>query len=75
MANKDNQKTSLQNVKKLKISLIIGYAVIVIAAVVFVSMLAVKKTDSVLKNKVSSMASSSRKNFKWYINIVRRQII
>lgn len=38
--------------------MIIGYTLIVIAAVFFVSFIAVRKTDSVLKNKVNSMASS-----------------
>lgn len=38
--------------------MIVGYAVIVVSAIVAVSVIAVRKTDSVLKNKVSSMASS-----------------
>lgn len=46
------------NLKRLKFSMILGYAAIVVAAILFVSLLAVQKTDEVLKNKVSTMASS-----------------
>ncbi len=58
MAASEKQKPDMQNVSRLKISLIVGYAVIVIVAVIFVSILAVRKTDSVLKHKVSAMVSS-----------------
>lgn len=52
------EKNNLKNVKRLKISLIIGYALIVLTAIASVSILAVKKTDTVLKTKVISMTSS-----------------
>ncbi|MGN1404000.1 MAG: diguanylate cyclase domain-containing protein [Ruminococcus sp.] len=59
MAGKgDKNERHAENLKRLKISMILGYAAIVVAAILFVSLLAVQKTDEVLKNKVSTMASS-----------------
>ena len=58
MTTHKSEKNNLRNVKRLKISLIIGYALIVIIAVISVSFLALKKTDTVLKTKVISMISS-----------------
>ncbi|MDE6102254.1 MAG: diguanylate cyclase, partial [Ruminococcus sp.] len=52
----------------LKMSMIIGYTFIVIVAIIFVSVIAVKKTDSVLKDKVSSMASSLNVQMKLNID-------
>ena len=66
--NKEQKKPDMQNVSRLKISMILGYAVIVVAAVAFVSMLAVRKTDTVLKNKVSSMVSSLNVQMKLNMN-------
>ena len=51
-------KPSLKNIRRLQLYMILGYALIVIAAVTAVSVLTAKKTDEVLKNKVISMASS-----------------
>lgn len=58
MTHQERNMPSIQNIKRLKISMIIGYAAIIIAAIVFVSVLAIKKTDTTLKDKVSSMATS-----------------
>lgn len=59
MAGKEKKKEHhAENIKRLKLSMILGYAAIVVAAILFVSLLAVQKTDEVLKNKVSTMASS-----------------
>lgn len=68
MTKKKDVKPDIKNVRWLKVSLIAGYAVIVIIAVVFVSILAVKKTDTVLKNKVSSMVSSLNVQMKLNFN-------
>ena len=51
-------KPSLKNIRRLQLYMILGYALIVIAAVAAVSGLTAKKTDEVLKNKVISMSSS-----------------
>lgn len=58
MIRQERSTPSIRNINRLKMSMIIGYTFIVIIAIIFVSVIAVKKTDSVLKDKVSSMASS-----------------
>ncbi len=68
MTKKEKKKPDIQNVSRLKISLMIGYAVIVIVTVIFISALVVKKTDAVLKNKVSSMVSSLNVQMKLNMN-------
>ena len=57
-------KHSLKKIRQLQYSMVIGYAVIVAAAILIVSVLAVHKTDKVLKNKVSSMTSSLNQQMK-----------
>ncbi len=61
-------KPSLKNISRLKVLMIIGYAVIIALAVTVVSVLSVRKTDNVLTNKVSSMASSLTVQMKLNIN-------
>ena len=51
-------------INQLKYLMIIGYAVIVFGAILIVSVLAIRKTDSVLKTKVSSLASSLNSQVK-----------
>ncbi|MDE5755359.1 MAG: sensor domain-containing diguanylate cyclase [Oscillospiraceae bacterium] len=68
MTRQRPEKNNLQNVKRLKISLIIGYAVIVLVAVIAVSVLAVRKTDTVLKAKVISLTSSLNVQMKLNMN-------
>lgn len=58
MSKKDNGRKSLKNIRRIQVSMIIGYALIVILAVSIVTQLAVRKTDTVLKNKVISLTSS-----------------
>lgn len=58
MAKHKSEKPSLKKIRRIKYIMIFGYAVIVVAAIVFISILAVRKTDQVLKNKVSTLASS-----------------
>ena len=55
---KINSNSGATKLRRLKAALIIGNALIIILSITFVSMLAVKKTDKVLKNKVSTMATS-----------------
>lgn len=61
---KEKAKPSLKQIKRFKYMMIFGYAFIVIAAIVFVSMLAVRKTDQVLKNKVSTLTSALNMQMK-----------
>jgi len=51
-------KPSLKNIRKMKYSMMVGYVVITMTALVFLSVLAIRKTDIVLRNKVSSLVSS-----------------
>ena len=60
----NTNKNSFQRVGQLKVLMIIGYALIIIVAIITVSILAVKKTDNVLKDKVSSMVSSLNTQMK-----------
>ncbi len=52
------KKPSLKEIRRFKYIMIIGYTVIVVVAITFISLLAVQKTDQVLKNKVSTLTSS-----------------
>jgi diguanylate cyclase (GGDEF)-like protein len=60
----NNDRKSASSLSRLKFSMITGYALIVITAVFIVSVLAVRKTDSVLKSKVSTMGSSLNMQMK-----------
>lgn len=55
---KHENKPSLKEVKRLRYIMAISYAVIVIGAVMLVSSFAIRQTDRVLKEKVSSLVSS-----------------
>ena len=55
---KDAQEVSPGRVRWLRRYLILGYAVVVVVAIAFVSLLAIRTTDRVLKNKVSTMATA-----------------
>ncbi|MDE5883668.1 MAG: sensor domain-containing diguanylate cyclase [Oscillospiraceae bacterium] len=68
MTRQRQEKNTLQKVRRLKISLIIGYAMIVLTAVLSVSILAVRKTDTVLKAKVISLTSSLNVQMKLNMN-------
>lgn len=67
MTNQERNTPNLKNIKFLRISMIIGYTLIITVAILSVSVLAVKKTDDTLKDKVSSMATSL--NVQMKINI------
>ncbi len=58
MPKYERDRRSLTRIRRVQIFMIIGYALIVAAAVSIVTELAVKKTDEVLKNKVLSLTSS-----------------
>ncbi len=58
MGKREQSRPSLRNIRILQIAMIIGYAAIIIIVVFSLTKLAVKKTDTVLKNKVISMSSS-----------------
>ena len=68
MSGNEKAKPEMKNLDRLKISLIIGYAVIVVLAVLMVSLLAVRKTDTVLKNQVSAIVSSLNGQMKLNVN-------
>ncbi|MBR1593061.1 MAG: GGDEF domain-containing protein [Ruminococcus sp.] len=58
MSEKKKIKPFSADIGKFKIAIISGFAVIVAVSIIAVSILSVKKTDSVLKNKVISLTSS-----------------
>jgi hypothetical protein len=58
MASEKPGKTSLRSISRVHMIMILGFGLIVISAVLTVSMLAIRKTDEVLKNKVISLTSS-----------------
>lgn len=62
------RSNTLKNIKTLKYSLIIGYAVIVVTAILGVSALAINVTDKALRNKVSSLVSSLNVQMKLNMN-------
>ena len=64
MPKSENKKASLKNISKIQLFMILGYAVIVAAAVWAVSRLAITKTDETLKNKVISLTSSLNMQMK-----------
>lgn len=68
MANRDTSKSSIKSVSLLRPFIIFGYAVIIIIAITVVSQLAIRKTDTVLKNKVTSMTASLNVQMKLNIN-------
>ncbi|MBR4554486.1 MAG: GGDEF domain-containing protein [Ruminococcus sp.] len=58
MAAKKPNRSMLRNISNVQLLMIFGFGLIVIAAVLTVSVLAIRKTDEVLKNKVISLTSS-----------------
>lgn len=68
MAKKSNAKANPHVIRYLKPLLIFGYGLIILIAVAILSRLAIVKTDTVLKNKVSSMASSLNVQMKLNLN-------
>ena len=58
MTRDEIQAQSLEKIKKLSIFMIVGYAVIVIVAILGITMFAIKRYDALLTEKVSSMTQS-----------------
>jgi len=59
---------SNKHIRKFKLYMILGYALIVIIVAVFISIFSINKTDEVLKSKVSSMTSMLNVQMKLNIN-------
>lgn len=53
-----NKKKSIKNIRVIQVAMIVGYALIVISTSFIITALALQKTDSVMKNKVTSLTSS-----------------
>lgn len=68
MSKTKNTKSGDQRIQWLKSAMIIGYALIIVISIFIVSILAVHKTDKVLKNKVSAMATSLNVQMKLNLN-------
>lgn len=62
--NNDNSK----RIRKFKLYMILGYALIIIIVAVFISAFSINKTDEVLKSKVSSMTAMLNVQMKLNIN-------
>lgn len=60
----DNNK----RIKKLKLSMILGYTLIIVLIIIFISTMTIRKTDTVLKSKVSFMTSALNVQMKMNIN-------
>lgn len=58
MTRNEKRAYGLMKIRNMRISMIIGYAVIVVAAIIGVTLFAVNTSENVLRNKVSSMTSS-----------------
>ena len=54
----NSENNSNKNIRSLRTMMILSYALIIIFAITMVSNLAIKKTDIVLKNKVTSLTAS-----------------
>lgn len=64
MLNNDNNK----RINQIRMYMIIGYAVIIILAIVFISAFTFIKTDEVLRSKVSTITSALNSQMKLNIN-------
>ena len=58
MTRNEKRAYGLMKIHNMRFSMIIGYAVIIIAAIIGVTLFAVRTSEDVLKNKVSSMTTS-----------------
>lgn len=58
MTRNEKRIHSLMKIRNMRFSMIIGYAVIIITAIIGVTLFAVRTSEDVLKNKVSSMTTS-----------------
>lgn len=58
MTRNEKRANGLMKIRSMRISMIIGYAIIVVAAIVGITLFAVDTSEKVMKNKVSSLTSS-----------------
>ncbi|MDE6425657.1 MAG: diguanylate cyclase [Ruminococcus sp.] len=58
MTRNEKRAYGLIKIRNMRFSMIIGYAVIIVAAIIGVTLFAVHTSEKVLKNKVSSMTTS-----------------
>lgn len=58
MTRNEKRAYGLMKIRNMRLSMIIGYAIIIVAAIIGVTLFAVDTSERVLKNKVSSMTSS-----------------
>jgi len=58
MEKDDKKLQSLMKMRNMKISMIIGYGIIVLVAIACVTLFALRENEKVLKNKVTSMTST-----------------
>ncbi|MCM1507607.1 MAG: diguanylate cyclase [Ruminococcus flavefaciens] len=58
MTRNEKRAYGLMKIRSMRFSMIIGYAMIVVTAIICVTLFAVNTSENVLKNKVSSMTSS-----------------
>ena len=64
----DHSRLSVRSMTRIKHMLIAGYAVITVLSILIVSLLAIGKTDDVLKNKVSTLVSALGVQMKLNLN-------
>ena len=68
MSVRKNINDNNRRIKKLKLSMIFGYTIIIILITLFISAMTIRKTDTVLKSKVSEMTSELNVQMKMNIN-------
>lgn len=60
MSVRKNINDNNKRIKKLKLSMILGYTLIIVLIIIFISTMTIRKTDTVLKSKVSFMTSDRK---------------
>lgn len=68
MSVRKNINDNNKRIKKLKLSMILGYTFIIVLIIIFISTMTIRKTDTVLKSKVSFMTSALNVQMKMNIN-------
>jgi len=75
MARKIREKTTAdKKMQWLRVFIVLGYGVIIIAAMLIVTTLSINKTDEVLKNKVSDLVSTLNVQMKLNIESYQQRI-
>lgn len=68
MSHHKNVNDNDKHIKKLKLSMIFGYTFIIVLITLIISTMTIRKTDTVLKSKVSTMTSALNVQMKMNIN-------